>query len=146
MTSKTAGRVIDADPHAEAKQTQAAPEMADNAIPANAQAIGIELDDQIIWPESVTCHGNVIDQISHTDAIKTVKNINGPLLIGVAAHRLPDRGVQRTIRELIKNSAKEPWLILLYKPSAAPVNDTRKIAWFRLAEACGIPAEHVITQ
>jgi Protein of unknown function (DUF2868) len=146
MTSETAGRVIDADPHAGSKQTQVAPEMVANAIPANAQAIGIELDDQTIWPDSVACHGNVIDQISHADAIKTVKNISGPLLIGVAAHRLPDRGVQRTIRELIKNSAKEPWLVLLYKPSAAPVTDTRKIAWFRLAEVCGIPAEHVITQ
>lgn len=146
MTSETAGRVIDADPHAGIKQTQVAPEMVANAIPANAQAIGIELDDQTIWPDSVTCHGNVIDQISHADAIKTVKNINGPLLIGVAAHRLPDRGVQRTIRELIENTAKEPWLVLLYKPSATPVTDTRKIAWFRLAEVCGIPAEHVITQ
>lgn len=146
MTSEIAGRVIDADPHAGVKQTQVAPEMVDNAIPANAQAIGIELDNQTIWPDSVTCHGNIINQLSHAKAIKTVKNINGPLLIGVAAHRLPDRGVQRTIRELIGNTAKEPWLVLLYKPSAAPVTDTRKIAWFRLAEACGIPAEHVITQ
>lgn len=146
MTSEIAGRVIDADPHAGVKQTQVAPEMVANAIPANAQAIGIELDNQTIWPDSVTCHGNIIDQLSHAKAIKTVKNINGPLLIGVAAHRLPDRGVQRTIRELIENTAKEPWLVLLYKPSAAPVTDTRKIAWFRLAEACGIPAEHVITQ
>jgi uncharacterized protein DUF2868 len=146
MTSEIAGRVIDADPHAGVKQTQVAPEMVTNAIPANAQAIGIELDNQTIWPDSVTCHGNVIDQLSHAEAIKTVKNINGPLLIGVAAHRLPDRGVQRMIKELIENSAKEPWLVLLYKPSATSVTDSRKIAWFRLAEVCGIPAEHVITQ
>ena len=146
MTPETTGRVIDADPHAGTKQTQVAPDIVANAIPANAQAIGIELDDQTVWPDSIVCHGNVIDQQSHADAIKTVKNINGPLLIGVAAHRLPDRGVQRTIREIIENTAKEPWLVLLYKPSAAPVTDTRKIAWFRLAEVCGIPAEHVITQ
>lgn len=146
MTSEIAGRVIDADPHAGVKQTHAAPEMVANAIPANAQSIGIELDDQTIWPDSVTCHGNVIDQSSHAEAIKTVKNINGPLLIGVAAHRLPDRGVQRTIKELIENTKKEPWLVLLYRQTATPVSDSRKIAWFRLAEVCGIPAEHVITQ
>ena len=146
MSPDITARVIDADPHAGVKQTQVAPKMGVNTIPANAQAIGIELDDQTIWPDSVTCHGNVIDRISHAAAIKTVKNISGPLLIGVAAHRLPDRGVQRTIRELIESTAKEPWLVLLYKPSATPVSDTRKIAWFRLAEVCGIPAEHVITQ
>jgi hypothetical protein len=116
------------------------------AIPANALAIGIELDDQMVWPNSVTCYGNVIDQLSHAEAMKSVKTIKGPLLIGVAAHRLPDRGVQRTIRELIDNTAKEPWLLLLHNQSAAPITDKRKIAWFRLAEACGIAAEHVITQ
>jgi hypothetical protein len=46
---------------------------------------------------------------------------------------------------LIDNSRAQPWLILLRKPSA-PVANAREFAWFRLAEACGIPAEHVITQ
>lgn len=146
MTPDIAARVVDADPHASVQQTHVLPESKTTAIPTNALAIGIELDDQMVWPNSVTCCGNVIDQRSHAEAMKSVKTIKGPLLIGVAAHRLPDRGVQRTIRELIDNTAKEPWLVLLHKPSAAPITDKRKIAWFRLAEACGIAAEHVITQ
>ncbi|MBA2483651.1 MAG: DUF2868 domain-containing protein [Nitrosomonas sp.] len=146
MTPDIAARVVDADPHASVQQTHVVLESKTTAIPANALAIGIELDDQMVWPNSVTCYGNVIDQLSHAEAMKSVKTIKGPLLIGVAAHRLPDRGVQRTIRELIDNTAKEPWLLLLHNQSAAPITDKRKIAWFRLAEACGIAAEHVITQ
>lgn len=82
---------------------------------------------------------------SHDEAIALIKNLNGPLLLGVAAHRLPDRGVQRLIKELVDSSNGKPWLILLSKP-LAPVANAREFAWFRLAEACGIPAEHVITR
>jgi len=53
--------------------------------------------------------------------------------------------VQRLIKELVDSTAEKPWLILLNKPSA-PVASAREFAWFRLAEACSIPAEHVITQ
>lgn len=49
------------------------------------------------------------------------------------------------IKELVDSSNTKPWLILLSKPSA-PVTSAREFAWFRLAEACGIPAEHVITR
>ena len=137
--------VIDADPHAGIKPAEVTLPPANVVIPSNAQAFGIELDAATRWPESVICRLNIIDQDSHDAAIALIKNLNSPLLLGVAAHRLPDRGVQRLIKELVDSSSGKPWLILLSKPSA-PVASAREFAWFRLAEACGIPAEHVITQ
>lgn len=145
MAREIKAEVIDADPHAGIKPAEVARPPENIAIPFNAQAFGIELDAATLWPELVTCRLNIIDQDSHDEAIELIKNLNGPLLLGVAAHRLPDRGVQRLIKELVDSTHEKPWLILLSKPSA-PIASAREIAWFRLAEACGIPAEHVITR
>jgi len=145
MAREVQVKVIDADPNVGIKPTEVTRPPENNAIPSNAQVFGIELDDATHWPETVACRLNIIDQGTHDEAIALIKNLKTPLLIGVAAHRLPDRGVQRLIKELIDNTSEKPWLILLSKPSA-PVTSAREIAWFRLAEACGIPAEHVITQ
>ena len=145
MAREVKAEVIDADPQAGVKPAEVTLPPANVAIPSNAQAFGIELDQAANWPESVTCRLNIIDQDSHDEAIALIKNLNGPLLLGVAAHRLPDRGVQRLIKELVDSSNGKPWLILLSKPST-PVANAREFAWFRLAEACGIPAEHVITR
>ncbi|MBY0474356.1 MAG: DUF2868 domain-containing protein [Nitrosomonas sp.] len=137
--------VIDADPQAGIKPVDIARPPENISIPANAQAFGIELDSTTTWPERVTCRLNIIDQESHDAAISLINNMKAPVLLGVAAHRLPDRGVQRMIKELVDSSNTKPWLILLSK-SSAPVARAREFAWFRLAEACGIPAEHVITR
>lgn len=145
MARELKAKVIDADPNADIKPAAVARPPENVSIPANAQAFGIELDQATHWPESVTCRLNIIDQQSHDEAVALIKNVKGPLLLGVAAHRLPDRGVQRLIKELVDSTAEKPWLILLNKPSA-PVASAREFAWFRLAEACSIPAEHVITQ
>ena len=145
MAREVKVKVIDADPHAGAKPAEVAYPPENIAIPSNAQAFGIELDPTAHWPESVTCRLNIIDQQSYDEAITLIKQLDGPLLLGVAAHRLPDRGVQRLIKELVDSSSGKPWLILLSR-SSMPVTSNREIAWFRLAEACGIPAEHVITQ
>ncbi len=145
MAREVQAKVIDADPHAGIKPAEVVLPPENNAIPSNAQAFGIELDDATHWPETVTCRLNIIDQDTHDEAIALIKHLKTPLLLGVAAHRLPDRGVQRLIKDLVDHTSEKPWLILLSKPSA-PVTNAREIAWFRLAEACGIPAEHVITQ
>ncbi|UJP04818.1 MAG: DUF2868 domain-containing protein [Nitrosomonas sp.] len=137
--------VIDADPHTGFKPADITRPPENLAIPANAQAVGIELDAATLWPESVTCRLNIIDQNTHDEALALVKHLNQPLLLGVAAHRLPDRGVQRLVKELADSSKTKPWLILLSKPSASVAN-AREFAWFRLAEVCGIPAEQVITR
>ncbi len=148
MSAAVKARVIDADPHPKVvvDRPDVPPKVDIKAIPSKAQAIGIELDRHMVWPDSVTVCGNIINQQSHDDAIKAVKKIKTPLLIGVAIHRLPDRGVQRIVKELVEVSTGKPRLILLHKQSATSVDNTRKLAWFRLAEACGISAEHVITQ
>ena len=59
--------------------------------------------------------------------------------------RQAGKPVQRLIKELVDSAHEKPWLILLSSPSA-PVTSAREFAWFRLAEACDIPAEHVITR
>lgn len=146
MAHEFESRVIDADPKIAEVKAMTTPRPAGQGVPQNALAIGIELDDHIIWPIGTHCSKNVIDQTSFSEAAKMIKKFDGSLLIGVAAHRLPDRGVQRTIRELTANASREVWLILLRSRAAIPVADTRKLAWFRTAEACAIPAEHVITQ
>ncbi|SDG89380.1 DUF2868 domain-containing protein [Nitrosomonas sp. Nm132] len=146
MAHEFESSVIDADPQIVIEKTITAPRQLGRGIPQNALAIGIELDDHIIWPNGMSCSKNVIDQTSFSEAAQVIKKFDGSLLIGVAAHRLPDRGVQRTIRELIANTSGEVWLILLRSRAAIPVADTRKLAWFRMAEACAISAEHVITQ
>jgi len=145
MAREVKAAVIDADPHAGVKPKEVERPPENVAIPANVQAFGIELDEATNWPDSVICRLNIIDQESHDQAMALIKNLNSPLLLGVAAHRLPDRGVQRLIKELVDGCSTKPWLILLSKPSA-PVTSAREFAWFRLAEACGIPAEHVITR
>ncbi|SFP52026.1 Protein of unknown function [Nitrosomonas cryotolerans] len=146
MTREIKAQIIDADPQAVAKQTNTVPQAIHNTLPLNAYAFGIELDDQIIWPETVICRDNIIDQQSLAKATHSIRKIDGPLLVGVAIHRLPDRGVQRIVRELIASTTETPWLILLHRQTAPPVVTARKLAWFRLAEACGISAEHIIIQ
>lgn len=145
MAREVKAEVIDADPQAGIKPAEVTRPPEHVAIPVNAHAIGVELDDSTDWPEPVICRLNIIDQDSHEQAITMIKSLSVPLLLGVAAHRLPDRGIQRTIKELADSGHAKPWLILLNKPSA-PVTSAREFAWFRLAEACGIPAEHVITR
>jgi hypothetical protein len=145
MAREVKAEVIDADPQAGMKPAEVERPPENVAIPANAHAFGIELDTATHWPDAVTCRLNIVDEASHDQAMALIKNLNGPLLLGVAAHRLPDRGVQRLIKELVDGCPAKPWLILLSKP-AVPVTSAREFAWFRLAEACGIPAEHVITR
>ncbi len=145
MAREVKAEIIDADPNAGIKPAEIDRPPQNVTIPANAEAFGIELDVDTRWPQAMTCRLNIIDEESHASAMVLIKNLKGPLLLGVAAHRLPDRGVQRLIKELVDSTTEKPWLILLSKPSVS-VTSSRELAWFRLAEACGIPAEHVITR
>ena len=146
MTNKIEARIIDADPIQKTPPPTPITQPKDNTLPSNAQAFGIELSSQITWPQFVTTHRNIIDQESFTQAVQLIKKKNKPALIGVALHRLPDRGVQRMIGELTASTTQPCWLILLQQKSARAIPDSRELAWFRLAETCNIPAEHVITQ
>ena len=145
MTRKAVSQVIDADPMAGVNSVEVEQPRETYALPINAYALGIELDDQILWPESVSSQLNIIDMQSMEEAAEWVKNLKGSLIIGIAAYRLPDRGIQRMIRDLVHATQCTPWLLLLNKNPAVPVNESRELAWFRLAEICEIPAEHVVT-
>ncbi|MGG7054560.1 DUF2868 domain-containing protein [Nitrosomonas sp. ANs5] len=147
IASEFTTSVIDADPGIAVNHAEPVPGRKNRDLPAEASAIGIELDDQMIWPEGINCQQNIIDQASFARMIDQIKATKGSLLIGVAAHRLPDRGVQRMIAELVAAAAGGPvWLMLLRSRTSISVTESRKLAWFRLAQACSIPAENVITQ
>lgn len=145
MTRRTTSKVVDADPLAGIEPTQIVQPRQTYLLPAGAHALGIELDDQACWPESLSCQYNIVDMQSLAEAVEYVKKLEGALVIGVAANRLPDRGIQRMIADLLAVTHCTPWLLLLNKNPAVPVVEGREMAWFRLAENCRIPAEHVIT-
>jgi hypothetical protein len=145
MTRRIAPKIVDADPQEGIKPTQIVQPRQTYLLPAGAHALGIELDDQACWPEAVSCQYNVTDMQSLAEAVEFVKKLEGALVIGVAAYRLPDRGIQRMIADLLAVTHCKPWLLLLNKNPAALVTESREMAWFRLAENCQIPAEHVIT-
>ncbi|MBX3640208.1 MAG: DUF2868 domain-containing protein [Nitrosomonas sp.] len=145
MTRKAVSKVIDADPQAGMRPVEIVQPRETYLLPSGAHAIGIELDDQVCWPETVSCQLNVTDMQSMAEAVEYVKKLQGMLVIAVAAYRLPDRGVQRMIGDLLAATHCTPWLLLLNKNPLVPVTESREMAWFRLAENCKIPAEHVIT-
>lgn len=114
-------------------------------FPADALVIGIELDNHAVWPGGMVCQENVADQKAFMRVVEMLKKSRSALLIGVATHRLPDRGVQRMIGELTALVSGQVWLILLQSHPAIPVAESRKQAWYRLAQASGIPAEHILS-
>lgn len=146
MARAIRAEVIDADPQAGAKPAEITLPSAHSGIPHPALALGIELDQATQWPDTLHCRLNIVDQTTQDEALALIRQTGTPIVLGVAAHRVPDRGVQRLIKELADHTSSKLWLILLSKPSASPVANNREVAWFRLAEACGIPAEHVVTR
>ncbi|GKS68110.1 protein of unknown function [Nitrosomonas sp. PY1] len=150
MGSQMETAVIDADPYAKKSHIQQISDVRHSVqkstLPRNIIAFGIELDASVSWPDGIHCRTNIIDQNSQDEVLSVIRKLKEPLLLGVAAHRLPDRGVQRLVKELVNNAAKKPWMILLKQNTSVPIASTRELAWFRLAEACGIPADQVISR
>ena len=144
MSHDFESRVIDADPQQGQQRPVPVIKPTQQGAPIDGLVIGIELDESLQWPQPMQCTINVIDQTSFDNASSAIKQSNQALIIGAALQRLPDRGVQRMIHELVASTSQPVWLILLRKDPNAPVTESRKLAWFRLAEACTIPAEHVI--
>jgi hypothetical protein len=52
--------------------------------------------------------------------------------------------VQRTIASLMSRG-EQRWLVLLQKQEDESITNTRLSAWYRLAETCDVPADHVIS-
>jgi hypothetical protein len=118
-------------------------------LPRELLWVGVELGDGIDWPPSSIDAASVLGQVVDRESLARVQQqlqdrAVGTLAAAVDAGRSPDRGVQRTINDLLSQSA-ERWLVLLMQDDAAPVSKARLAAWYRLAEACQVPADHVIS-
>lgn len=147
------GQIIDADTvqpvHSKSSATPLPTEPMLHALPAECQWVAVELSDGITWPPvSVSPDkdlGRVTDRESLARIVQRIQLNNTPVIaVAVSSARSPDRGVQRTIASLMAHS-EQPWLVLLQQPEQLAVSATRLAAWYRLAEACKIPADHVIS-
>lgn len=99
ITNEFVASVIDHDPGIVQEHPVPVIEQGRNqSFPEAALTIGIELDNHIIWPKGMICQENVADQETLMRTVEMIRKSRHALLIGVAAHRLPDRGVQRIIK------------------------------------------------
>jgi len=143
------GEIIDADTSPPAVLQAPDSHPATHKLPSETQWVSVELGNDISWPPvSISADkdlGQVVDRESLTHILNRLKN-NTPAVIAVAvsAIRPPDRGVQRTIDNLMSDSAQR-WLVLLLHHEHESVSSTRLQAWYQLAKACKVPADHVIS-
>ena len=146
-------------------------------VPAEARWVAVELGEDIHWPPAIVKMENDLGQVNDRGSLARVlqrlKNdatgdVAGVIAVAVAAARVPDRGVQRTINSILA-AGTQPWLVLMYQPEhsaegrrveghrveghsvgehkqekRSAIADTRLGAWYRLAEACAVPADHVV--
>jgi len=111
--------------------------------------VAVELDENISWPPvSISADknlGQVVDRDSLASILQQLQRNPSPVLaVAVSSARLPDRGVQRTISSLV-SSSEQPWLVLLQRHDKESIPGARLAAWYRLAEACKVSADHVIS-
>ncbi len=149
------GQIIDADTvqpvisNKPERPTSAPASLLPHVLPAECQWVAVEPGDNTPWPpESIRPDndlGKVIDRESLSRILQQIQLNNYPdIAVAVSSARTPDRGVQRTITSLL-SSSKNSWLVLLQDQEQLDVSATRLEAWYRLAEACKIPADHVIS-
>jgi len=143
------GQIVDADTSSPVLSVTPAIAPVSHTLPAETQWAAVELGNNISWPpEPVSAAndlGEVIDRESLTRILQHLQSNECPVIaVAVSSARFPDRGVQRTIASLMSSSAQR-WLVLLHKHEDEAVSDKRLAAWYRLAEACGIPADHLIS-
>jgi len=143
------GQIIDADASppgiVEAALTIPAP----HKLPAGAKWVSVELDDTVSWPPASIDAGNDLGQVVDRESLARITQRLRPgenpvIAVAVSASRPADRGVQRTIATLM-NGSTQRWFVLLQRPDQESISSTRLAAWYRLAEACSVPADHVIS-
>jgi hypothetical protein len=120
-----------------------------HTLPEETRWVAVELGDNFNWPPQSIDAGNnlgqVVDRESQSRIELSLQSFRRPLVaVAVAAARAPDRGVKRTIASLLSNS-RQRWLVLLEHPDDEHLSSKRMAAWYRLAEACDVPADHVIS-
>jgi len=148
MPLATHGQIVDADTSPPIVSETPTKTTEQHALPENAKWIAVELGNNINWPlSSVTADNNlgqIIDRDSMTRILDNLQQTTSVIAVAVSAARPPDRGVQRMITQLTSNS-EQCWLVLLRNNVDESIATTRLAAWYRLAETCGIPADHVIS-
>ena len=143
------GQIIDADTSPPIIAETSAIKPVPHALPPGTQWAAVELGDAIAWPpQSVSADndlGQVVDRDSLAHILQYLQSNACPVIaVAVSAARSPDRGVLRTIDSLMSNCAQR-WLVLLQKRDDESVSNKRLAAWYRLAEACQVPADNVIS-
>ncbi len=116
---------------------------------AETQWVAVELSDNIHWPPtSINTNNNLGHVISRETLALALDYLHGkkkPIIaVAVSSARTPDRGLQRTITSLMSSSSQR-WLVLVKKHEDEPVSSSRLAAWYRMADTCNVPADHVIT-
>lgn len=143
------GQIVDADASPPDASEMPTIDPAPHALPAETQWVSVELGANITWPPSSISTsrdlGQVVDRESLARILQQLKAQESPVIaIAVSAARPPDRGVQRTISSLFSNSTQR-WLVLLQAQDQDIIPATRLAAWYRLARACNVPADQVIS-
>lgn len=142
------GEIVDADSAPPARIATPGINIAPHRVPAEALWVAVELGDNVSWPLASVGMGNNLGQVSDRESLARVlqsleKSAGSAVAVAVTAARPPDRGVQRTIANLFSFSA-QPWLVLIHDEHST-ISTVRLGAWYRLAEACEVPADHVIS-
>ena len=143
------GQVVDADTSPPVISAVPVTTPVPHSLPAETRWVAVELGGDLSWPpDSISADNNlgeVIDRESLSRIVHSLQAFERPLIaVVVSAARSPDRGVQRTIASLMANS-EQRWLVLLQHEQDEPVSRKRLAAWYRLAEACNVPADHLIS-
>jgi len=147
------GKIIDADTaqavHSNVYATGLSTTPMPHALPSKCQWVAVELDDSITWPPLSVSPDNdlgmVTDRASSARIMQQIQRYHSSVIaVAVSSARTPDRGVQRMIAQLMANS-EQCWLVLLQQSEQPAISATRLAAWYRLAETCKVPADHVIS-
>jgi hypothetical protein len=143
------GEIIDADTSPPLiSETQIKTPVA-HALPDRTQWVAVELGDNIRWPPASIDEANDLGQVVNRESLALIlqrlqANEHPIVAVAVSSARSPDRGVQRTIASLMSSSSQR-WLVLLQDHGDKSVSSTRLAAWYRLADTCKVPADHVIS-
>jgi hypothetical protein len=144
------GQIIDADASPPGAVAAPAITTAPHKPPAEAVWVAVELGDNINWPPISVRADNDMGQVTDRESLARItqrlqRGTNPTIAVAVAAARSADRGVQRTISSLLSGGTQR-WLVLLQQHEQESISSSRLAAWYRLAEACKVPADHVISQ
>jgi hypothetical protein len=149
MPMATHGKIVDADtlPPESGQTTAHSPDA--HSLPENTKWVAVELGDQFSWPISSISTEHSLGQVIDRDSLASISQLlqaadANNLAVAVDATRSPDRGVQRTIASLMSNCSQR-WLVMLQPPDEEEASSKHLAAWYRLAEACEIPPDHVIS-